>query len=78
MSEMDEFEFVAELHKQAAWRSIPIVVISAKDITPEDRRRLDGYVEQILQKGTYTREELLAEVRKLVVACVPQDSAVKA
>ncbi|MDQ5853027.1 MAG: response regulator, partial [Chloroflexota bacterium] len=78
MPEMDGFEFVAELHKHESWRSIPIVVISARDITLEDRRRLDGYVERILRKGAYSREELLAEVRKLVVACVPQGSTVKA
>jgi hypothetical protein len=45
-------------------------VVTAKDLTPEDRRRLNGYVEQILQKGAYSREELLHEIHHLVVACV--------
>jgi CheY-like chemotaxis protein len=72
MPEMDGFQFVAELCKHEQWRSIPVVVITAKDITPEDRLRLNGYVEKILQKETDTSEKLLAEVRDLVVACVHQ------
>jgi len=75
MPEMDGFQFVTELRKHEAWRSIPVVVITAKDITSEDRVRLHGYVEKILRKGTYTREELLAEVRDKVVACVHQGTA---
>lgn len=72
MPEMDGFEFIDELHKKEPWRSIPIVVITAKDITKEDRLRLNGYVEKILQKGAYSREELLVEVRDLVAAAIGQ------
>jgi CheY-like chemotaxis protein len=68
MPEMDGFEFIEALRKQDKWRSIPVVVITAKDLTEADRRRLSGYVEKILRKGAYSREELLAEVRELVVA----------
>jgi CheY-like chemotaxis protein len=68
MPEMDGFAFVEELRHQEAWRSIPIVVITAKDLTPDDHRRLNGYVERILRKGAYSPEELLREVRDLVTA----------
>jgi PAS domain S-box-containing protein len=68
MPEMDGFAFVAELRAHPQWRTIPIVVVTARDISPEDRLRLNGSVEQILQKGTYSREELLSEVRDLVAA----------
>jgi len=70
MPEMDGFEFVAEFRTQEAWRGIPIIVITAKDLTPEDHQRLTGYVERILQKGVESREALLHEVRELVAACV--------
>jgi CheY-like chemotaxis protein len=70
MPEMDGFQFVAALRNHEEWRSTPVVVITAKDITPEDRLRLNGCVEKILQKQTYTSEKLLAEVRDLVVASV--------
>jgi CheY-like chemotaxis protein len=70
MPEMDGFEFVAEFRQHAAWRAVPIVVITAKDLTREDRDRLNGYVQRILQKGAYSREQLLVEVRELVAASV--------
>ena len=72
MPEMDGFQFVTEMRKHKEWNSIPVVVVTAKDITQQDRLRLNGYVENILEKGMYTREELLAEVRDLVVGCVHQ------
>jgi len=76
--EMDGFQFVEEWRQHEAWRSIPIIVITAKDLTAEDCLRLNGYVEQILQKGAYSREALLAEVRHLVATCVGQKGRVKA
>jgi CheY-like chemotaxis protein len=70
MPEMDGFEFVAEFRRHQAWRAIPIVVVTAKDLSQEDRERLNGHVQKILQKGTHGRDQLLAEVRELVSASV--------
>ncbi|MBI1848344.1 MAG: GAF domain-containing protein [Candidatus Rokubacteria bacterium] len=70
MPEMDGFEVVSELRRHPEWRAIPIVVVTAKDLSPEDRRRLNGSVEKVLQKGATSREEILAEVRALVRATV--------
>jgi CheY-like chemotaxis protein len=70
MPEMDGFEFVAELRKRSEWRNIPVVVITAKELTGEDKRRLNGLVERVLLKGAFTREELLGRVRELVAACM--------
>jgi GAF domain-containing protein/CheY-like chemotaxis protein/anti-sigma regulatory factor (Ser/Thr protein kinase) len=74
MSEMDGFEFVTEFRRHEPWRAIPIVVVTAKDLSHEDRKRLNGHVERILQKGAYAREQLLAEVRELVAASVARRS----
>ena len=70
MPEMDGFEVVAEIRRHEAWRTIPIVVVTAKELTTEDRQRLNGYVERILEKDAYSREELLGDVRDLVAASV--------
>jgi signal transduction histidine kinase/CheY-like chemotaxis protein len=74
MPEMDGFEFVTELRRHDAWRAIPIVVITAKELTRDDRDRLNGYVEKILQKGAHGRDQLLAEVRELVQTSVARRS----
>jgi CheY-like chemotaxis protein len=68
MPEVDGFEFVNTLRQEPNWRSIPVVVLTAKDITAADRLRLNSHVERILEKGSYTREALLEEVRGLVAA----------
>ena len=46
------------------------MVVTAKELTAEERQRLNGYVERILEKGAYSRDTLLGEVRDLVAACV--------
>ncbi|MCZ6681638.1 MAG: response regulator, partial [Planctomycetota bacterium] len=72
---MDGFEFVQELRKVESRRSIPIVVVTAKDISDDDRRRLTGNVERVLQKGSYERKELLEQVRSLISTCSPGGGA---
>lgn len=66
MPEMDGFEFLRELRKKDAWREIPIIVITAKELSPEDRMRLDGYVKKILQKGAFNREELEKQILRSI------------
>lgn len=68
MPGMDGFDFAAALHQNPEWRSIPIVVLTAKDLTEEDRVRLSGYVEKILEKDASTQDALLQEVRGIVAA----------
>ena len=75
MPEMDGFEFAATLHQTKAWRSIPMVVLTAKDLTDEDRLRLNGYVEKILQKSAQSYDDLMRQVRDLVIACAAPSSS---
>lgn len=70
MPEMNGFEFIDALRDNPAWRSLPIVIITAHDLSPSDYLRLKGDVEQILQKGAYSRDQLLQEVRDQVIACI--------
>jgi len=76
MPEMDGFMFVREAHKREEWRTIPIVVVTAQDLSLEDRLRLQGYVEHIVHKGDSDQEHLLNEVRDLVSAFVRKVSDV--
>lgn len=70
MPEMDGFEFVSALRQQPEQRNIPIIVITAKDLTIDDRARLNGYVSRILQKRAFQIEDLLSEVSRLVTTRV--------
>jgi CheY-like chemotaxis protein len=74
MPVMDGFEFVMEMRKTAAWRDIPIVVVTAKDVTDEDRRRLSDDVVGLIQKGGLDRESLLAQLREQIASLETHDS----
>jgi signal transduction histidine kinase/DNA-binding response OmpR family regulator len=65
MPEMDGFEFMAEFRQRPECRPVPVIVITSKDITEEDRRRLDGQVEDILQKSSLSIADLVGEIRAL-------------
>jgi PAS domain S-box-containing protein len=75
MPEMDGFEFLAELLQHPQWQSIPVVVLTSKDLTAEERNRLTGKVERVLQKGAYSRDALLREVKKVVAQCAARPLA---
>jgi CheY-like chemotaxis protein len=66
MPEMDGFGFLEELNKQESLRAIPVIVITAKNLTDEDRLRLNGGVIRVIEKGTYRRDELLEHVSSLI------------
>jgi CheY-like chemotaxis protein len=66
MPVMDGFEFVMEMRKNEDLRGAPIVVVTAKDVTEEDRKRLNGEVVGLIQKGGLDRDALLAQLREQV------------
>jgi signal transduction histidine kinase/DNA-binding response OmpR family regulator len=74
MPEMDGFEFVTALRKNQAWSAIPVVVVTAKDLTTQDRERLEGHVKKIFQKGALSREQLAQEIRSLTRVSQPRAS----
>jgi adenylate cyclase len=73
MPNMDGFEFLDELRSRSDWQDIPVVVITAKDLTDEDRDRLSGGVERIIQKSD--RDEMLRQLSREISKCVKRQSA---
>jgi len=66
MPEMNGFEFLIALRGNAELRDIPVLVLTAKDLTVEERARLNGDVEHVLQKGTAEVQELLRELGRIL------------
>ena len=63
MPELDGFGFVEQLRANPAWQDIPVIVVTAKDLTDEDHQRLNHQVTLILEKGGFQTETLLAQIR---------------
>lgn len=66
MPEMDGFEFVTHLREHEKLRRIPIVVLTAKDITLEERAILNNYAQMVFQKDHYHKDKLLQEIQELL------------
>ncbi|WP_158560263.1 PAS domain-containing hybrid sensor histidine kinase/response regulator [Paenibacillus contaminans] len=66
MPEMDGFQFIAELRNREEWHNVPVVVITAKTITAEERQILDGFVKNIMLKSSLDYSYLIAEIRKFI------------
>jgi CheY-like chemotaxis protein len=69
MPEMDGFEFLAELHVDGP--RIPVIVVTAADLTEDDHLRLNGAVEKVLSKQAGSRDQLLQTLRELVGRAAP-------
>jgi len=65
MPEMDGFQFLHLLRRNKAFSSIPVMVLTSKDLTDEDRRRLHGHAERLVQKTALQLEVLVKEVRAI-------------
>ena len=62
---MDGLDLIANLRTQKQWQGIPIIVVTAKELSFEEQGRLKGVVKKVFQKGYYTRVELIQQVRRL-------------
>jgi CheY-like chemotaxis protein len=66
MPDMDGFQLVAKLQDDPALQDIPVIVITARDLTEDDRERLNSGVQTVLLKDSFRPTELVDRIRRLV------------
>jgi CheY-like chemotaxis protein len=66
MPELDGFGFIDELRRKDEWNKIPVVVLTAKDISSDDRSRLEGFTSAVLVKKGQSPDALIREMRDLI------------
>ena len=65
MPEMDGFSVLDALRQDPNTASIPVIVVTAQELTSKEKERLGGQIQSLMQKGDFMNEELLEEVRAL-------------
>ena len=65
MPVMDGFSFTENLRAVPKYSDIPIIVLTCKTLTPQEYRRLNSRVEEVLTKGGYNRADLLDMIHRL-------------
>lgn len=66
MPEIDGFGVLEVLQAEEELQDIPVIVVTAKELTADERARLSGHIQALLQKGTFTDEELLREIGEAI------------
>jgi CheY-like chemotaxis protein len=66
MPEMDGMAFLEELRRNPIADNIPVLVVTAKSLSADDRARLHGRVSEVLAKGTFTAESLTAQINAIL------------
>jgi threonine synthase len=66
MPEMDGFAVLDALRAKAETANIPVIVSTAKELTPEEKDKLKGQIQVLMQKGDFLSDEFLEEVRTLI------------
>jgi len=68
MPDVSGFDVVEALRADEATRSIPVMIITAKDLTDDDKRQLNGHVGAILARSSTGATDLLGWLRRLMAA----------
>jgi len=64
MPEMDGFEVLDRLKDEQATHQVPVIVVTAKDLTLDEKKRLEGQISRLMTKGDFLNEDLLEEISK--------------
>ncbi len=66
MPEMNGFTVIEALRAKHETATIPVIVATAKELTPDEKNRLSGQIQSLMQKGDFLNDEFLEEVKALL------------
>jgi signal transduction histidine kinase/DNA-binding response OmpR family regulator len=66
MPEMDGLEFLSEMRKNPDWKDVPVIVVTAKELSEAERQEVNQQVQRVLHKADYATYDLVEQIRKIV------------
>jgi CheY-like chemotaxis protein len=66
MPDIDGFELIEKLKKDRQFEDLPIIVITAKELSQQEKERLQGQIKMLLEKGSFMDDDLLVGIKGLL------------
>ncbi|NQU34915.1 MAG: response regulator [Bacteroidetes bacterium] len=66
MPDIDGFKVLHQIKNKLETKDLPVIVVTAKDINQDDRKRLQGNVTSIIAKSDSTSEDLFTEIKRII------------
>lgn len=66
MPEMDGLEFLSQVRQNSEWIHIPVIAVTAKTLTTEDREQLDSQAQRVIEKANHTPPDLVSEIQMVL------------
>lgn len=66
MPKMDGIEVVRRLEQNERWRSIPVVILSGKELTDDERQQLNNHIQNFMQKSQFSREAISNTIKRIL------------
>jgi threonine synthase len=71
MPEMDGFSLLEKIKSRQHTHNVPVIVVTAKELSSDEWHKLDGKIERLITKGNFLSDELIAEIEHMLN---PQDT----
>lgn len=74
MPEMDGLEFLSTMRQNPKWQTLPVIAVTAKTLTESDKKQLSQQAQQVLEKGDYSKDDLIKQIRDVLKAYQSEES----
>jgi signal transduction histidine kinase/DNA-binding response OmpR family regulator len=75
MPEMDGLEFLSTMRQNPEWQTLPVIAITAKTLTESDKKQLGEQAQRVLEKGDYSKDDLVQQIRDLLKAYQSEEAS---
>jgi CheY-like chemotaxis protein len=75
MPEMDGFEMLQAMREREDWKSVPVIVVTAKDLRKEELETIKSQADQVILKGALRRQNLVGAIQEMIAERLGADGS---